>query len=228
MADHKGKILVIDNYSKEDTAAVQEIEKAITAAGYKAERIKHSDAKQKLAAGEDLLENYHGAVSSGSGKTWKETGEMDANGKPYVAMNDPVHDFLVEHEKPLYAICGAYHAVANSLGYKVKNTGEFNRGKGEDGHHYNHKYAIAKDDIDDKVKAEFTSHNGEEIVKAFTHQNNRAVQYHPERSEHGRQEIADFLDNNVKPGNPGENYQGQGPKEGQDPGKYQSQQDTYQ
>jgi len=126
-------------------------------------------------------------------------------------LNDPVHDFLSKHEKPLYAICGAYHALANSLGYKIKDTGKFNIGKGEDGHMYNHKYGLAADDLEHKaaddpseeevssspkgelVDIETIDHQGEKYVKSFNHGNKRGVQYHPERTEQGIKELVDFL-----------------------------------
>jgi anthranilate/para-aminobenzoate synthase component II len=193
MAEKK-KILVVDNYQTRNTSAVRQIESAITQAGYQVQRIRHSEAKAQLKQGNDIMQGYHAAVSSGSGKSWQSTGKKDNQGHEYLTTNDPVHQNLTEHEKPVYAICGSYHATAQALGAKVKNTGEFNRGKGQDGHMYNHKYGIAAQDIGSKVKdVETIKHAGQEYVASFNYKNKRAVQYHPERTEQGRNELVNFL-----------------------------------
>lgn len=199
MANPGKKILLVDNYRSERTKSIEQIESAIKQAGYQVDTIRHSDAATAIKSGTDILNGYHGSVSSGSGKTWQKTGKTDKQGNDYVVSNDTVHEHLTSHEKPLYAICGGYHALAQSLGYKVTNTGEFNRGKGEDGQHYNHKYGLAAEETaDGKVKnVETINHAGKEYVKSFDYENKRGVQYHPERTEIGRQELTDFLKKNV-------------------------------
>jgi GMP synthase-like glutamine amidotransferase len=190
----KKRILVVDNYKSENTRAVQQLRESVEKAGYEAEVIRYSDAKAKVDAGEDILQGRHGSVSSGSGKAWKKAGVKDKQGREYLRSEDSVHDFLVKNDKPLYAICGAYHSMANSLGYRIKNTGKFNRGKGKDGHTYNHKYGLDANEVDSRLKnVETMEHAGRKYVKAFDYNNKRAVQYHPERTNEGRSELADFL-----------------------------------
>jgi anthranilate/para-aminobenzoate synthase component II len=195
----KKKILVVDNYKSRNTRSIQQLRESVEKAGYDAEVIRYSDAKAKVDSGGDILEGYHGSVSSGSGRAWKKEGVKDKQGRDYLRNEDSVHDFLVRNDKPLYAICGAYHSVANSLGYRIKNTGKFNRGKDKDGHVYNHKYGLDANDIDSRLKnVETMKHAGQKYVKAFNYDNKRAVQYHPERTDVGRGELADFLGRYVK------------------------------
>ena len=193
----KGRVLIIDNYQSDETAAIKRIESAIKRAGYQTDIIKHSDAKAQIEDGKDVLDKYHAAVSSGSGSSWKKTHGKE--GVTYVEKEDSVHDYLTKHEKPAYSICGGFQAMLNSYGVKIRDSGKFNRGKGEDNHHYNHKYAAAAQDARGKVDNFDTfKHQGQEYVRSFNHGNKQGVQYHPERTDHGRKELTDFLDQNVK------------------------------
>jgi len=63
------KILLIDNYQKENSKSVQQIESSLKSQGYNVDIIRHSDAKVKVEAGEDILDGYVASVSSGSGKS---------------------------------------------------------------------------------------------------------------------------------------------------------------
>jgi|TARA_B100001971_G_C18129054_1_gene503778 GMP synthase-like glutamine amidotransferase len=190
----KGKILLIDNYKQRNTTHIEQIEAAIKKAGYDVGKIRHSEAKGK----EDILEGYDGYVSSGSGKTWEKSGRPNKQGKQYLKSDDPVHKNLAAHKKPGYHICAGMDELANALGYKVQDTGKFNRGTGEDGHHYNHKYALRKEDTDNRINNVKTfNHAGEEYVSSFDIGNKRAVKYHSERTEKGIEELTGFLDSHI-------------------------------
>ena len=185
----KPKVLIIDRYAKPGTKSVKEIEGALASQGYNIQVISHKEARKGVKEGEDILSGYDGFTASGSGKSWNKRKNSE-----YMERNDILDKFLTEHEKPGYAICDSYYGVAESLGSKVHNTGEFHRGVQEDGHVYNHKYGVREADLSDKVRdVETIRHKGKKVVKAFNYRNKRAVQYHPERTIQGRQEMGDFF-----------------------------------
>lgn len=192
----KRKVLVIDNYKSANSNAVQQIVSSIKGAGYDADVVTYDKAKAAIADGKDILEGYHGAVSSGSGKRWSK--ETDKDGNVYMVKEDPVHKHLAGHEKPLYAICAGYYGLAQALGYRIKDTGKQHT-KTLGGHKFNHKYGLDAEDIDSRLKnVETFEHAGKSYVKSFDYGNKRGVQYHAERTEAGRKEIADFLNKYVK------------------------------
>jgi len=189
----KSKILIIDRYSKQGTKSIKDIEEAVSSQGYSTQVMSHKEARKRIKEGGDILSSYHGFTSSGSGKSWKK-----GKNSNYVERNDIIDKFLAEHDKPGYAICDSHYGIAESLGSKIHNTGKFNRGVGDDGHSYNHKYGIAPKDLSDKVRdVETTTHDGKKIVKAFNYKNKRSVQYHPERTDQGKKELGAFFDKHL-------------------------------
>lgn len=196
----KGKILIVDNYPKKNSESIQHVHSAVEEAGYDPVVMRHSEARKLLKKEVDFADGYQGIVSSGSAKSWNKTGVKSKTGKEYLQNNDLIHDHLAKSDKPVYAICGGAHGIAQALGYNIVDTGEYNRGVREDGNMYNHKYGIEnKKSLVGRV--ETIEHKGEKIVKSISHNNKFAAQYHPEKSISGRKELGKFFDRYLKPDN---------------------------
>jgi GMP synthase-like glutamine amidotransferase len=192
----KKKVLIIDYYRArpdgKSAPGAEEIKTAIKDAGHSADIMHHSEAEASVKKGEDILKGYGSAHVSGSDIPWNEkTGE---DGRTYMHPGSNVlQKYLVSHKKPVKFECGGGQAAASALGYRVRNTGKFNRGIGKDGHMYHHKYGIEKGDLDDRVRnVETITHQGKEYVSAFDHGNKSIVQYHTGRTEKGKKEIKKF------------------------------------
>ncbi len=192
----KKKVRIIDYYRARPDGkfapGAEEIKTAIIDAGHSADIIHHSKAEAEIKKGEDILKGYDSAHVSGSDISWKE--KTDKDGRDYMHPGANIlGKYLVGHKKPVKFECGGGHAATSALGYKVRNTGKFNRGIGKDGHMYHHKYGIEKGDLDSRVRNVKTiTHQKKEYVSAFDIGNKNIVQYHPGRTEKGKKEIKKF------------------------------------
>jgi len=81
--------------------------------------------------------------------------------------------------------------------------GEFKRGN-DKGRAYNGTYALKRSDIPDEhidnvvTDVETFEHNNETYVAALNYGNKRAVKYHAERTEQGKEELKGWLNDNTK------------------------------
>ena len=190
--DYKG-VLIVDNYAKENSQAIQNVRSAVEDAGYEPEVIRHSEANKIVKSGNDFSEGYDAVLTSGSGGTWKKTTGKDKKGRTYVSKKDAVHEQLSKQSKPVYAICGGGHAMAEALGHEVVDTGKFNKGE-RDGNFYNHKYGVPVEGLGNAVRNLKTlKHQKQKYADSFEQGNMKFVQHHTERTEGGRKDIAAFL-----------------------------------
>ncbi|MBU90603.1 hypothetical protein CMO94_03585 [Candidatus Woesearchaeota archaeon] len=191
--ENYGSVLIVDNYARKNSPAIQNVRSAVEDAGYKPEVIRHSEANKVVKSGDDFSEGYDAVLTSGSGGTWKKNTGKDKKGRTYVSRKDAVHEQLSKQGKPVYAICGGGHAIAEALGHEIVDTGKFHKGE-EDGNFYNHKYAVPAEGLGNKVKHLKTlEHQEEEYADSFEQGNIRFVQHHTEKTENGRKDIAAFL-----------------------------------
>lgn len=201
--DNYKPVLIVDNYATKDSQAVQHIYSAVEEAGYKPEVIRHSEALKIVKSGGNLLEEYDAGVTSGSGKPWNKNTGKDRKGRTNVTRNDAVHKQLATQDKPVYAICGGGHAIAEALGNKIVDTGKFYRGI-KDGDEFNNKYGVTAEGLKGVVRnLETYTHQEEQYVKSFEKGKIKFVQHHAERTEEGRQDIANFLNKHTKKGKRG-------------------------
>ena len=206
----KGKLLLVDDYQKPESKAIRQLREYVEAQGYSVDTIRHSDAATKIEKREalveryDLAEGYKVVIYSGGGKRWQKTGETDENGKNYLQRKDAGQEHVSRSNKPMYAICSAFHLFAQATGHKVKNTGKFNRKKDADGNQFNHKYGVSASDMKEGVEVptledvvrdiETFEHAGETLVKSFNIGNKRGVAYHPDR---GGNDLKQYLEKYV-------------------------------
>lgn len=209
----KKKVLVINYYRSKgkNTSGVREITDTIEKGGGQADVIHHSEAQRRVKSGEDILEGYDSFHATGSDINWTERTDKDSTQYMDPGQNE-LAEYLINHVKSGKFDCGsgqaAYHALGQRKGkgtkgekqgtdYRVRNTGKFNR-KVINGYKHNHKYGmdakgIKEGDLEGKIRNITTfEHEGKEYVSSFEYGNKKIMQYHPGRTEKGKEDIRTF------------------------------------